>query len=1318
MERTALEPLDISDINCIEDWFERFAFYVVTNDKIDDPKKEIAYLVTFMGKDAYKLLKELCYPKKPSDLTTKDIKDCLLKHLRPKNYEVHERAVFNSLVRKPNQSVPDFILTLQKQAMKCNFGAELSEHLRDRLVAGINDDHIKRKFLCEASLTFDTARSIAIAHVSIESAIKSEHEENPVLAILQKKSYSHPHKQNAKSNRPTPKAHFKPKQQNFSNSDFPKGVCYSCGGRNHFRQNCKYRNATCRTCNRIGHVMAACRSGKSRSGFTNFVDNESKPSSDDYCLSISSGNHIKRPCKVSDSTRSRTIEFIYDTGSPHSFIASDQVQTFDVQVVPTSTTVKGITGHKFAIQGEVQLQVNGVQARFLVCDSLNILGLREIMKLHPDVEESLLHGLVDENSTRYISDLVEQVSNCSGGINIKPIHIDHDNRDPKFFKSRPIPFGLREPVKKILDKWVTDGIAVKVQSSRWATPIVTPLKANGQPRVCGDYRITINPILRHHAPTTLEPEDIFAHLADASFFTKIDLENAFLQIPLDQASQELTTLITPFGLYSMKFLPFGWHVSSAVFQSVIDTIIKGLPNVVAYQDDLLIFAKTEREHNEYLTQLLERLKKFNVRINKRKSIFQVNRINYLGYLITAEGIQPDPTKFLPIMSADDPQDQQQLHSILGCLQYYSRFSKNFAKMAAGLFDLCRKGCEFVWTNEHADALKQLKHEIFNKKLKPFSMVADNTRLICDASERAIGGMLEQNGSPVICISRKLSPSERGYAQTQKEALAIHWCVKRLHKFLYGLRFTIVTDHRSLMHIFNPQGSISKGTSNMLQRWSWRLSSYNYDIEFQNGKCIPQADFLSRYAKMDNDCVSSSSSTLFVQPLPIDSSVLVSESKRYFGPVLRAIKYGWSARARRQFRNLYVIRDELSTTIEGRLAYREMTIIPPCLRGRMLEHLHVGHIGTEKMRSLARLLCWWPTINADIANFARQCKKCTTKVRNTPSDWSAWPATYEVNQRLHIDYAGPFLNKYYCLVLIDSYSKWPEVYLTKNANAAFTERCLRSYFSREGVPQTIVSDNGSHFTEVKLNDWLSTLNVIHLYSAPRHPKSNGLAENFIKTLKQAISAEIKTFSEGCDLERFILNFLFQYRNAEHSTTRQRPSVLFRGHALRSNIIGQQKVMFQRGNDLRYCQGVILRKLGRKMASVMDVEDGTIHRRHVEQLRFGNGAPSMPTTDPPTTVTSTPLQLNTTADPVPIPIPSSSPIPVPLSAAVPEPDTHTDTVPGASPESLPNTVPNVVPIPECATDHSASQIPNSSNTSPVGNSVSRYGRVRRKPNRLDL
>ena len=985
---------------------------------------------------------------------------------------------------------------------------------------------------------------------------------------------------------------------------------------------CRFKKATCNSCSQVGHISRVCKNK------VNFVD-----SSDDavcksnvqnemtdiilYSGSNRSLSHIKKNLTVSDSSNSREVEFVIDTGSPHSFISIDEIYCLNSPIRPSSRLVRGITGHEFRTYGEIELEIEQSHTvKFFICDDKNIIGLSDTLHLYPEIEETLLsnskptpvssdghddsvNALDSISNIDSVSTLIESVSNNSGGLKVAPIHIDCDSKEPIFMKSRSLPYGLRDPVKQTLDKLEQNGIIEKVSSSRWATPIVCPLKANGTVRICGDYKVTVNPHLRQRACTTLEPEDIFMKLANSKVFSRIDLENAFLQLPLDQESRELSTMNTPFGLYSYKFLPFGLKISPSAFQETIDMIISGIDNVVAYQDDVVIYSKDRESHMHTLTAVLNRFHEFNVRINKTKSVFAVEQIKYLGFVLSKEGIQPDADKFMPIMKSPDPVSVTELLSVLGSLQYYSRFHASFAETAAPLFDLCKSGQDFHWTAEHSRSLKSLKELVFSGKLQPFRKGVD-TKVICDASEYAIGGMLEQEGQPIICVSRKLNKSERGYSQTQKEALALVWCVKRLHKFLYGLHFCIVTDHQSLSYIFHPHKSLQKGTSNMIQRWATNISQYSYDIEFRNGTKIPQADFLSRYSYFSDDDESEVQTSLFVQPLPVDANTLVTETKRYYSNVLYALRQGWSCRAKKLFHNLYVHRDELSITPEGILCFREMVVVPPALRKEMLAHLHSTHMSSGHMRSLSRLTCWWPTINVDIDNFVKSCNNCKDKKKAKTSSFKSWPLTYEKMQRIHADYAGP-IKGYYFLVVVDSYSRWPEVFITKEATSEFTERCLRSMFAREGVPQVLVTDNGTHFAG-NLKKWLQSIHVTHLHTAPRHPQSNGLAESFVKSLKYAISAVIKDISSLVELEEFVNNFLFQYRNCEHNTTKQRPSILFRGHALRSQAIGCSKVTFRKGNDLRLSNGIVLRNLGNRMVLIMDAEDGSTHRRHVEQLAF--------------------------------------------------------------------------------------------------------------------
>ena len=216
------------------------------------------------------------------------------------------------------------------------------------------------------------------------------------------------------------------------------------------------------------------------------------------------------------------------------------------------------------------------------------------------------------------------------------------------------------------------------------------------------------------------------------------------------------------------------------------------------------------------------------------------------------------------------------------------------------------------------------------------------------------------------------------------------------------------------------------------------------------------------------------------------------------------------------------------------------------------------------------------------------------------------------QRLHVDYCGPFLGRFYALVAIDAYSRFPEVFITTSATASFSKRALRRLFAREGVPQVVVSDNGSHFTGEELQSWLRSVGCESIFTAPRHPCSNGLAENFVKSLKTAISTNAPTTED--ELSQVVDTFLLQYRNATHASTGKSPATAFRGRNLRMpGSLDSTDVTFYRGNNSRPCRGMLIGRIGSRMFHVLDLEDGSVHRRHKDQ--FNIAAPTRADRDGP-------------------------------------------------------------------------------------------------------
>ena len=319
-----------------------------------------------------------------------------------------------------------------------------------------------------------------------------------------------------------------------------------------------------------------------------------------------------------------------------------------------------------------------------------LLGLDGIRILDIDLDKckqteiNLINNIANNNSR--IQEIVGQLNKSKGGMNIAPVHLHYEG-PPVFMKARNLPYGNKEAVKHTIDQHMREGILVKVQASKHATPIVPVKKSNGAYRICGDYSTSINKHLLQTAFTTPPIEEIIASMDGSKFFSKIDLSNAFLQIPLDEESQKLTVINTPFGLFKYQFLPFGTSVSPGIFQSVINETVKNLNGVKAYQDDLIVHSKTREHHDECLLKLLEQLLKFNVKINAEKSVFGSNQISYLGYRINGMGITPDINKINPVLSAPYPVNQKALESFLGFCQYYQKFIPHFVSIAEPLFNL-------------------------------------------------------------------------------------------------------------------------------------------------------------------------------------------------------------------------------------------------------------------------------------------------------------------------------------------------------------------------------------------------------------------------------------------------------------------------------------------------------------------------------------------------------------------------------------------------------------------------------------------------------
>ncbi|KAI0240482.1 hypothetical protein LSAT2_008781, partial [Lamellibrachia satsuma] len=279
---------------------------------------------------------------------------------------------------------------------------------------------------------------------------------------------------------------------------------------------------------------------------------------------------------------------------------------------------------------------------------------------------------------------------------------------PRFFKARPIPYALKEKVENELDRLQHEGIIEPVQFSEWAAPIVPVCKANGQIRICGDYKVTINRSVVEDKYPLPRVNDLYASLAGGETFSKLDLRHAYLQLPLDEGSREYVTINTHKGLFRYTRLPYGISVAPSIFQRALECVLADIPRVCIFLDDILVTGKTREEHVANLRWVLRRLDEAGLKLNNDKCEFFNQSVVYLGHKIDRDGLHPTDDKVRAIRDAPSPTNVKELRSWLGLLNYYGRFLRNLSTTLAPLHVLLRKETKWCWGNEQASAFEAAK----------------------------------------------------------------------------------------------------------------------------------------------------------------------------------------------------------------------------------------------------------------------------------------------------------------------------------------------------------------------------------------------------------------------------------------------------------------------------------------------------------------------------------------------------------------------------------------------------------------------------------
>jgi len=418
----------------------------------------------------------------------------------------------------------------------------------------------------------------------------------------------------------------------------------------------------------------------------------------------------------------------------------------------------------------------------------------------------------------------------------------------------------KQEIDKLIQEMLENGIA-RPSKSPYSSPVLLVRKSDGSYRFCVDYR-KLNAITKRDVYPLPRIDDTLDMLGQARYFSTLDLQSGFWQIPINPADIEKTAFSTARGHYEFPVMPFGLTNAPATFQRFMDIVLRELKEFcLVYIDDIIIFSRTYDEHMQHLQRVFDKLIGANVVVKPSKCHFLRSSVRFLGHIVSENSIRPDPEKVSAVHAFPVPRSVRELQSFMGLVGYYRRFVPSLATIATPLYHLFKKRVPWRWTGLEQRAFGQLKHALTTE---PILALPDFERpfiLHTDANATGLGAVLTQltaNPAPsndskrhrithsgqienvVYYASRTLSKAERKLGTTHRECLAVKWAINLFRPYLLGQHFAVYTDHSALRWLFNCKDPGSRLTRTILE-----LQEYSFDILARPGSQNGNADALSR-----------------------------------------------------------------------------------------------------------------------------------------------------------------------------------------------------------------------------------------------------------------------------------------------------------------------------------------------------------------------------------------------------------------------------------------------------------------------------------------
>jgi len=674
-----------------------------------------------------------------------------------------------------------------------------------------------------------------------------------------------------------------------------------------------------------------------------------------------------------------------------------------------------------------------------------------------------------------------------------------------------------EEVKEQLTMLIEAGF-IQPSKSPYGAPIIFVPKPNGKLRMCVDYRQLNSSTIKNRYPLP-RIDELLDRLQGSSVFTKLDLQSGYWQIRIKEEDIPKTAFRTRYGHFEWKVLPFGLTNAPATFQALMNKVLQPYLDrfVVVYLDDILIFSRSAEEHARHLQLVLEALEKNELYVGLSKCAFGLNEVNFLGHVVGADGVKPDPAKVVAVREWPTPKSVREVRSFLGLTGYYRRFIRHYASKAVPLTELTKADTPWCWGPQQHSAFNALKAALSQAPV----LVMPNPELpyevYTDASNFALGAVLLQDQGkgkqPVAFLSRKLSPTERRYPTGDREMLGIFYALQQWRCYLEGAEFTVNTDH--LNHTwFKTKRDLSRRQA----KWSLWLESYYGGLEFtyKAGK-ENLSDPLSR------------------RP---DLAAMQAAIPSLSADLLADIKAGYAKDAFYSGEPRAGLRLEESTGLwyfQDRIAIPSVAAIRQAIIAECHDCPSAGHQGVTKTLQRVARRFWWPHLSRSVHAYVTACSSCQL---NKPSHQpplgllQPLPVPERKFEHITLDLITDLPNTKHgydaVLTIVDRLTKVVRFApIKKNAKAKDVASVFRSVWYRQyGLPRVIISDRDKRFLSNFWQALFKALGTELRFSTAFHPQTDGQSERANRTLEEYLRHFINSrqddWDEYLDLAEFAMN----------------------------------------------------------------------------------------------------------------------------------------------------------------------------------------------------